>query len=171
MRIQRKKLKIRRAKMNKLRLLFREPSHGLCSSRLFNNETFYAAFVTDLKHARSSVLIESPFITTRRMNSLLPVFERLRRLGVQVIVNTRNPNEHDAEYAAQALVAVRDMQDIGIRVLYTVKHHRKLVIVDDILWEGSLNILSQNDSCEVMRRSVSLELVSQMRRFIYHQLK
>jgi len=32
-------------------------------------------------------------------------------------------------------------------------HHRKLAIIDrKILWEGSLNILSQNNSREIMRR-------------------
>jgi hypothetical protein len=54
-----------------------------------------------------------------------------------------------------------------VKVLYTVKHHRKLAIIDDeILWEGSLNILSQNDSCEIMRRTVSQQVASEMVRFI-----
>jgi hypothetical protein len=35
-----------------------------------------------------------------------------------------------------------------------------------ILWEGSLNMLSQNGSKEVMRRIVSMELCQQMLRFI-----
>ncbi|HMT19521.1 MAG TPA: hypothetical protein PKD15_05805, partial [Candidatus Saccharibacteria bacterium] len=45
--------------------------------------------------------------------------------------------------------------------------HRKLAMIDDyILWEGSLNMLSQNGSKEVMRRSVSKELCQQMMQFI-----
>jgi hypothetical protein len=59
------------------------------------------------------------------------------------------------------------MQDIGITVLYTVRHHRKLAIIDsEILWEGSLNILSQNDSCKIIRRIESEALVRQMARFV-----
>ena len=59
------------------------------------------------------------------------------------------------------------MQEIGIKVFYTIKHHRKLAIIDEeILWEGSLNILSQGDSCEIMRRTVSSSLVYQMLCFI-----
>jgi hypothetical protein len=78
-------------------------------------------------------------------------------------MNTRNPEEHNEEYAIQAEDAVASMQDIGIKVLYTVKHHRKLAIIDEeILWEGSLNILSQGDSCEIMRRTVSNSLAWQM---------
>ena len=67
----------------------------------------------------------------------------------------------------QAEEAVRRLQELDVRVMYTVKHHRKLAIIDDeILWEGSLNILSQNDSCEIMRRSVSAQLANQMLSFI-----
>jgi phosphatidylserine/phosphatidylglycerophosphate/cardiolipin synthase-like enzyme len=137
------------------------------NSSLFDNNTFYKAFERDLRHARQSAIIESPFITRRRMEHLLPLLTRLRRKGVRIVVNTRNPEEHNQEYAIQAEEAVAAMQDIGIKVLYTVKHHRKLAIIDEeILWEGSLNILSQGDSCEIMRRTVSSSLVYQMLCFI-----
>ena len=136
------------------------------NSALFDNNTFYKAFERDLRHARQSVIIESPFITRRRMEHLLPLFTKLRHKGVRIVVNTRNPEEHNEEYAIQAEDAVAAMQDIGIKVLYTVKHHRKLAIIDEeILWEGSLNILSQGDSCEIMRRSASDSLALQMLRF------
>ncbi len=136
------------------------------NSALFNNNTFYKAFERDLRRARQSVIIESPFITRRRMEHLLPLLTRLRRKGVRIVVNTRDPEEHNEEYAIQAEDAIAAMQDIGIKVLYTVKHHRKLAIIDEeVLWEGSLNILSQGDSCEIMRRTVSDGLAWQMLHF------
>ena len=137
------------------------------NSALFDNNTFYKAFERDLRRARHSVIIESPFITRRRMEHLLPLLMKLRRNGVRIVVNTRNPEEHNEEYAIQAEDAVAAMQDIGIKVLYTVKHHRKLAIIDEeVLWEGSLNILSQGDSCEIMRRTYSNDLAKGMMHFI-----
>jgi phosphatidylserine/phosphatidylglycerophosphate/cardiolipin synthase-like enzyme len=145
----------------------RKAMNSLLSSRLYDNMTFYKSFVKDLKDAQRSVLIESPFITTRRMNDLLPIFRTLRQQGVRIVVNTRNPEEHDADYQQQALIAIFEMQELDITVLYTVKHHRKLAIIDgEILWEGSLNILSQNDSCEIMRRTKSEVLARQMAKFV-----
>lgn len=126
------------------------------SSKLYDQNTFYKTFERDLKHCRRELIIESPFITTRRMNALLPLFARLRKRGVNIVINTRNPAEHDGDYYFQALDAVTAMQDLGITVLYTVGHHRKLVIIDgEMFYEGSLNILSYSDSCEIMRRVVS----------------
>lgn len=137
------------------------------NSALFDNNTFYKAFERDLRRARQSVIIESPFITRRRMEHLLPLLTKLRRKGVSIVVNTRNPEEHNEEYAIQAEDAVAAMQYMGVKVLYTVKHHRKIAIIDEeVLWEGSLNILSQGDSCEIMRRTYSVESANEMTRFV-----
>lgn len=142
--------------------------NDLLSSRLYDNRNFYKVFGKDLRHARHSVIIESPFITAKRMEELLPILRKLRQRGVRITVNTRDPKEHDdAEYEYQAASAVYEMQELEITVLYTVKHHRKLAIIDgEILWEGSLNILSQIDSCEIMRRTASQQLANDMVRFI-----
>ena len=65
------------------------------------------------------------------MNELLPTLCRLRRSGVRIIVNTRNPDEHNNEHAAQAIRAITKLQDMEAMVLYTVRHHRKLAIMDN----------------------------------------
>jgi len=141
--------------------------NSLLSSQLYDNDGFYGTFTKDLQHAKQNVLIESPFITMRRMSDLLPIFHTLRQRDVRMIVNTRDPEEHDTEYRRQAKLAIYDMQQLGVIVLFTARHHRKLAIMDrKILWEGSLNILSQNDSCEIMRRIESKKLAQKMIEFV-----
>jgi len=137
------------------------------NSSLYNQNTFYKQFERDLAHAKRDVIIESPFITTRRMATLLPIFTNLRRRNVSIIINTRNPIEHDGDYYHQALEAVATMQEMGITVLYTVGHHRKLAIIDrEVFYEGSLNILSFCDSCEIMRRVASSMETNKLLKFI-----
>ena len=137
------------------------------STALYDQNTFYKAFERDLLSAQQEVIIESPFITEKRMNVLLPIFVKMRRRNVKVVINTRNPNEHDGDYYYQAIDAVSAMQDLGIIVLYTTGHHRKLAIIDrNIVYEGSLNILSFTDSCEIMRKMVSETIAMQLCKFI-----
>lgn len=137
------------------------------STALYDQDTFYKAFERDLLSAQQEAIIESPFITEKRMNVLLPIFIKMRRRNVRVVVNTRNPNEHDGDYYYQAINAVSAMQDLGIIVLYTSGHHRKLAIIDrKIVYEGSLNILSFSDSCEIMRKMVSETIAMQLCKFI-----
>ena len=135
----------------------------LLSSQLYDQDTFYEAFLRDLTNCTSEAIIESPFITSRRLTALLPALQKLRKRGVRIVINTRSPNEHDGIYQDQAEQAVADLLALDALVLFTAGHHRKLAILDKaIVWEGSLNILSYNDSCEIMRRIMSARLAQQM---------
>lgn len=140
----------------------------LASSSLYNEDTFYTHFAKDLKNCHSEVIIESPFITNRRLNLLMPALEKLKSRHVRVTINTRDPEAHDSEdMCGDARFALSRLQHMGVNVLFTSGHHRKLAIIDrSILYEGSLNILSQNNSCEVMRRIESTQLAWQMIRFV-----
>lgn len=75
-------------------------------STLYDQDTFYSAFMRDLLHSKDEVIIESPFITEKRMRTLLPIFTKLRSRNVRIVINTRNPNEHDGDYYYQALNAI-----------------------------------------------------------------
>lgn len=149
-----------------MRSLFKK-WHLSSDIQMYDHQSFYKAFEKDLKRAQSDVIIESPFITVRRVDALLPLLTKLRSRGVAITINTRNPEEHDIEYEAQALNSIAALQSIGVKVLYTVKHHRKLAIIDKVVtWNGSLNILSQNDSCEIMWRVSSLHAAKQLLEFV-----
>lgn len=137
------------------------------NSKLYDQNSFYKAVIRDIIRAKSRVIIESPFITRKRTVELLPVMARLVKRGVEVIINTKPFEEHEGTLHEQAMWSVNQLQLAGAEVLMTVGHHRKLIIIDDtITWEGSLNVLSQNDSCEIMRRIDSREVTLQTLQFL-----
>jgi hypothetical protein len=128
-------------------------SDDLATSQLYNEQTFYRALERDLACCRNEAAIESPFLTMRRIQMLLPMLRKMVTRGVRVTINTKPPQEQEDYMRAEAEASIALLQNIGVEILFTGGHHRKLAIFDrTILWEGSLNILSQNDSCEVMRR-------------------
>lgn len=138
-------------------------SSDLLRSKLFDQDSFYDAFVGDLNRARTEIIIECPFISKSRVASLLHVLQKAINRGARIVLNTRHPDEHDSQNATIAEATIEQLQDIGVTVLYTGRLHRKVAIIDRrILWEGSLNILSQCNSCETMRRSESTSLASDM---------
>ena len=134
--------------------------NDLLTSKLYDQDTFYDRFLSDLKACRHEAFNKSPFITNRRLNQLMPTLEKLKAQHVRLAVNTKDPEHHDDEYFhSDARQAISRLQHMVIQVLFTASHHRKLTIIDrQILYEGSLNILSQNDSCEIMRRMRSMPL-------------
>lgn len=124
----------------------RKHSNGTISPQLYNQDIFYRTFLHDVRNCKHQLIVESPFITSKRVRIFLPIFRQLRERGVQIIVNTRDPQEHEGIYQTQATQAVTQFQTLDIVVLYTAGHHRKLAIIDDeVVWMGSLNILSFSD--------------------------
>jgi phosphatidylserine/phosphatidylglycerophosphate/cardiolipin synthase-like enzyme len=138
------------------------------NSTLFDEKSFYDAFIRDLEGCRNEVFIESPYITTKRAELLTPIFKNLLAKGVKIYVMTRDPKEHDGNMEYQSEDAITTFEVMGVQVLLCIgNHHRKLAILDrQILWEGSLNILSQNKSREIMRRIEGKELSLQMFNFL-----
>lgn len=100
----------------------------LITSKLFNEDTFYPTLQKDLKYCQSELLIECPFITSRRLNQLLPLLQKLKDRKVRIVINTRDPRTNDDEYyRTDAHSALSKLQHMGIHVL------------------------SQNSSCEIIR--------------------
>lgn len=138
------------------------------NSSLFDEKTFYEVFVRDLLSCKDEVIIESPFITSERMKMMYPVFEKLIKRDVNVYVATRDPNEHSNGFDQQSEYEIKRFERLGVHVLLCIgNHHRKLAILDKrILWEGSLNILSQTQSREIMRRINSKKHAVEMFTFL-----
>jgi phosphatidylserine/phosphatidylglycerophosphate/cardiolipin synthase-like enzyme len=103
------------------------------------------------------------------MNLLYPTFKKLLARNVHVNIITRDPIDHDDEFMRnQSTNEILCCNEMGINVvLLSGNHHRKIAILDkNILWEGSLNILSQNNSREIMRRIENKETATQMFDFL-----
>jgi len=137
-------------------------------SILYDETTFYNKFKQDLLEVKQEVIIESPFIATRRLEMLKPAFETLIDRGIKIFVITRDPLEHDESMSKQAEAGIHYFEALGVQVLLCEGgHHRKLAMIDrKILWEGSLNILSQTKSREIMRRIDSKDITLEMFKFL-----
>ena len=137
-------------------------------SQLRDEKTFYQTFLKDLEKCENELIIESPYITSERMRTFDRIFQKLLKRKVKIYIMTRDPREHDEYLEPQSEAEISLCEVLGIQVLLCVgNHHRKLAILDrKILWEGSLNILSQTKSREIMRRIESQEVTLQMFNFL-----
>jgi len=143
-------------------------SLNLPKSQLHDERSFYQKFLTDLEGCTKEVIIESPYITTERMRTFDRIFHKLLKKGVKIYIITRDPKEHEIGMEIQSEDAITWCEMLGIQVLLCVgNHHRKLAILDrKLLWEGSLNILSQTWSREIMRRIEGQKIALEMFNFL-----
>jgi len=138
------------------------------TSELYNEDTFYKKFYKDLTNCKNELIIESPYITKKRINTLQENFLSLLKSRTKIYIITRDPSEHRSDMAIQSEKAIQWCESVGIQVLICKgSHHRKIAILDrKILWEGSLNVLSQTNSREIMRRIEGEPFANEMLKYL-----
>ncbi len=131
---------------------------------LYNEKTFYQAFSRDLLAAEKEVVIYSPFISKYRSEYFRRVFEQLKHRNIAVFIFTRSIEDHELLMRSEIKAALRDYEELGACIIpLPGLIHAKTAIIDrKILWDGSLNILSQRQSREMMRRTEDEDMTKQV---------
>lgn len=136
---------------------------------VFDHKSFYPQLDQDFKKSRSLILIQSPFLTNRRVNSLRSLLADCVDRGVRVCAFVRQIDSRycsETEYMDRCNsldLAISNLNSIGVHVNLRPAIHEKLVVIDEsIFWEGSLNPLSYRDSSERMNRWVETGKVHQV---------
>lgn len=125
------------------------PDDRLCLTQ----EYFYDYFYQDIENAQKIIIIYSAFIANDRLSEMLGNLQRAINTGINVYVITKAPEERGKKEAFLYEGFIKILKKNNIRVIYKKGMHEKLVFIDnDIIWSGSLNVLSYSNTQEVMER-------------------
>ncbi|MHC4328317.1 MAG: AAA domain-containing protein, partial [Planctomycetota bacterium] len=116
-------------------------------------EHFYRFLLHDILHARTRIVLYSPFITQDRLAELEPQIRAAGERGVQIFVVTKATSDRNRRERGTYRMLEDSLRSWGANVVHKQRMHEKLVFIDkDILWEGSLNPLSFSNTREHMER-------------------
>ena len=124
---------------------------------MLSEKNFYDIFRHDLKTAKSSVVIFSPFVARKRLRSLTNDLKSSMKNGIRIYIVTRHP-DHQGTNKLEAGKLIEKMRRMGINVViaskkigFHEKFHEKIAVIDNsVVYHGSMNILSQSNSSESM---------------------
>ena len=116
---------------------------------IHDEKTFYAQLTRLIDDAKHSIWLWSPWVANR-VHQLLPRLETAVSRGVRITVFTRDPSDQ-TQGGENSAKAVRALRAIGARIVEVNIAHQKVVVIDDhTVMLGSLNVLSQHRTREVM---------------------
>lgn len=135
---------------------------------LYNEKTFYKALTADMLAAKKEVIIYSPFVSKFRTDFLKPTIEKLIDRNIDIFIFTRPIEEYEDIIRPQIECALKRFNGMGVSIFYPGRYiHQKVAIIDrEILWDGSLNILSHRASNEIMRRTSDANAATQIISYI-----
>ena len=140
-------------------------SEGLTG--IFSEGTFFPTFMADLEAAQRSAVIFSPFLTARGAGRLADHLRASIERGVAVRLVT-NPPAPGGLFGDDGLVeTIEELRKLGVAVDLRAKMHEKIAFLDDeVVWAGSLNIMSHRDTSELMLRLPSRAAFEQIAAFV-----
>lgn len=132
---------------------------------VMNQHEFYRALEFDIRRARTSIEIVSPYVSRSRSESIWPQLLNARRRGVSLTIYMKPVEEQGANLQDAAIELIRKGQKEDIRIIEVPLIHQKVALIDNrICWEGSLNMLSHKNTDELMRRLDGTQTVLQVRK-------
>lgn len=133
----------------------------------FSEGTFYPAFLRDLLSATRSIVIFSPFLTSRGAGRWMDALRAKVLAGVGVRLVTRPSGDQGGVLEEGLDELIAGIRGLGVVVDLRARMHEKLAIIDnEILWVGSLNIFSHRDTSEIMFRIPSRAACEEMARLV-----
>ena len=136
---------------------------GDTSFTIYDQTNFYQAFLEDMQKAKLRIVIFSPFVSRKRVETLLADFHNVSQRGIPIYIITRKTSKNDV---------IQDLQTNDIQVIFASKSlgfeeydkfHFKLALVDSsVIYYGSLNILAQFESAESMIAFRTKKTVAQL---------
>jgi phosphatidylserine/phosphatidylglycerophosphate/cardiolipin synthase-like enzyme len=114
-----------------------------------DERSFYEQFAVMISQAQNSIWLWSAWVASR-VRMILPLLRDAVDRGVRITVFVRGPSDRlqQQRHYVEALASLRAVVPNVVEVDAT---HEKIVVIDDhIVMLGSLNVLSQHRSREVM---------------------
>lgn len=137
-------------------------------SGIFSEANFYPAFRSDVRRARKSIVMLSPFITEHRTSQWFDLLRSAVERGMRVHIFVRPPNEFGGGDAREVANVISQFRSVGIEVTLRAGMHEKIYMLDgQIVWIGSMNVLSHNRSREVMMRIPSPALYTALTALLF----
>ena len=122
---------------------------------IYDQKSFVEPFLHDIRSARKSVFIVSPFVKEGRVDWLFRAISENPH-PIQVSVVTRPSDAFQGKSSADAFRAIQHLRGCGATVSCKKAIHQKFAVIDEkIVWYGSINLLSFGASQESIIRIVT----------------
>ena len=130
---------------------------------IYDGKSFYPVFCEDIRHAKSEVLIVSPFMRKSRITQMLRVLSEAMLNKAKVVVITRPAEDFPEKDRETVIENTERLKSYGIEVQHKSGFHQKFTVIDgQTVWYGSVNFLSFGTAEESIMRFTSHDIAGQL---------
>ena len=133
------------------------------SNSIFDSMGYWEVFVKDVHSTRKSIVISSPFLSSRKVEWLIDQSEMLQKKGVVITVLSLRPEEYPEDGREHHTELLEWLASVGICVKTQNHCHERYAVIDQsLVWYGSMNLLSKGREDDSLMRIISPEIATEL---------
>lgn len=130
---------------------------------IFDIATYRSAYEKDLLQANSEIVISSPGINSAKVKQLINTVAIRQANGVKVSVITIPSEEYPDNRIEPTKNIIQELRAVGIYVKEVSGVHEHFTVIDkEIVWYGSMNMLSREREEDNLMRVLSNEIAEEL---------
>lgn len=133
------------------------------ANAIYDIENYAETYWKDLEEANSAVVVSSPRLNNQKVDRIINMLGKRRELGVKVTIVTWHPDayKYGKDDVRMELMERLRKADFEIRLVEESCEHYA-VIDNEIVWYGSVNLLSKEDAEDNLMRVCSKDIAAEL---------
>ena len=130
---------------------------------IFDFDTYTPVYELDLKEASSDIVISSPTLGKRKVMRMLQILKERQEAGVRVPIVTWHPDAYMYGGEEHRIELMEALENAGFHIELVADNCEHYAVIDnEIVWYGSLNLLSKDDVEDNIMRVVSKSIAAEL---------
>ena len=133
------------------------------SNSIFDGISYWEVFEKDVLSVEKSIVISSPFLSSRKVGWLVSLSETLQKRGVTIKLLALSPEAYPEDGREHHKELPNQLVASGIEVNLQNRYHERYAVIDQsLVWYGSTNLLSNGSEDHGLMRLVSPKIAAEL---------
>ena len=133
------------------------------ANAIYDIDNYAETYWRDLEEARSGVIISSPRLNNQKVNRIITVLGKSQESGVKVTIVTWHPDAYKYGRDDARMELMERLRKAGFEIRMVEDSCEHYAVIDqEIVWYGSMNLLSKEDAEDNLMRVCSKEIAEEL---------
>lgn len=133
------------------------------ANAIYDIENYAETYWKDLEEANSAVVVSSPRLNNQKVDRIINVLGKRRELGVKVTIVTWHPDAYKYGKDDVRMELMERLRKAGFEIRLVEESCEHYAVIDnEIVWYGSVNLLSKEDAEDNLMRVCSKDIAAEL---------
>lgn len=133
------------------------------ANAIYDIENYAETYWKDLEEANSAVVVSSPRLNNQKVDRIIKILGKRRELGVKVTIVTWHPDAYKYGKDDVRMELMERLRKAGFEIRLVEESCEHYAVIDnEIVWYGSVNLLSKEDAEDNLMRVCSKDIAAEL---------